>query len=244
MWTSRIDLMAGESHIKASSRRHRILKDGTEELGDFSDDDDAAESLARRIARLKREIEEAKEEHGKQKASGQTKQESASLDGEIESLSKALDNISRPDESSAPRSIPLTVSRAAGQEQQAPGETGASYIVTYAPSYEQTHALAKAADFDRRLVVLEKALGVGSAAMPEFDSNGLPRAIIPLLDTLHKQVTTLSDASTSIARQHQPKGAGINTGGREPRKVAPKCQGRSGGSGIDRRSASRRVGGF
>ncbi|KAK3341205.1 Dynamitin-domain-containing protein [Lasiosphaeria hispida] len=180
---------------KASSRRHRILKDGTEELGDFSDDDDA-ESLARRIARLKREIEEAKEEHGKQKASGQTKQESANLDGEIESLSKALDNISRLDESSAPRSIPLTVSQAAGQE-QAPGETGASYTVTYAPSYEQTHTLAKAADFDRRLVVLEKALGVGSAAMPEFDSNGLPRAIIPLLDTLHKQVTTLSDASTS-----------------------------------------------
>ncbi|KAK0731263.1 Dynamitin-domain-containing protein [Lasiosphaeris hirsuta] len=181
---------------KASSRRHRILKDGTEELGDFSDDDDA-ESLTRRVARLKREIEEAREEHGRQKNLEQTKHESANLNGQIESLSKALDDISRLNESLTPRSIPLTASRVAGQEKQAPEGTGASYTVTYAPSYEQTHALAKAADFDRRLAVLEKALGVGSAAMPEFDSNGLPRAIIPLLDTLHKQVTTLSEASTS-----------------------------------------------
>ena len=73
----------------------------------------------------------------------------------------------------------------------------ASYTVTYAPTYEQTHALAKAADFDCRLVILEKALGVGSVAMPEFDSNGLPRAIIPLLETLHRQISTLSEASTS-----------------------------------------------
>ena len=51
---------------KASSRRQRILQDGTEELGDLSDDDDD-ESLERRIARLKREVEEAKDEYAKRK---------------------------------------------------------------------------------------------------------------------------------------------------------------------------------
>jgi len=183
---------------KASSRRHRILENGTEELGDLSDDDDAG-NLARRIARLKREIEEAKEEYGKQKAtSPKTDAENAAQEDEIESLSKTLDEISRLDESSTPRSIPLPTS-ALGKEghKSEASEDFASYSVTYAPTYEQTHALAKAADFDHRLIVLERSLGVGSAAMPELDSNGLPRAIIPLLETLHMQVSTLSEASTA-----------------------------------------------
>lgn len=185
---------------KVSSRRHRVLEDGTEELGDLSDEDEAG-NLARKIARLKREIEEAKEEYGKQKAS-QTG--TAVEEGEIESLSKTLDELTRLDDSLAPRTIPTSGPRipgagtGAGIEQQDAEEAdgSASYTITYAPNYEQTHALATAADFDRRLVFLEKALGVGSAAMPEFDSNGLPRAIIPLVENLHKQISTLSEAST------------------------------------------------
>ncbi|KAK5657096.1 hypothetical protein OQA88_3624 [Cercophora sp. LCS_1] len=182
---------------KTSSRRRRILEDGTEELGDLSDDDDGG-NLARKLARLKREIEEAREEYGKQKAAGKSGAEE-DQDKEIESLSQALDEISRLDESLAPKSIALPASTAPRAEGQAAEATEglASYTVTYAPAYEQTHALAKAADFDQRLLLLEKALGVGSAAMPEFDSNGLPRAIIPLLETLHKQISTLSEASTA-----------------------------------------------
>ncbi|KAM7202173.1 Dynamitin domain containing protein [Rhypophila sp. PSN 637] len=191
---------------KVSSRRQRILEDGTEELGDLSDEDDA-ENLARKIARLKREIEEAKEAYGRQKAASDEAKASeataATSDGEIETLSKTLDELSRLDESLAPRTVTRTVTQVAGDtrgEQQAPVEPTegfASYTVTYAPTYEQTHALAKAADFDHRLVLLEKSLGVGSSAMPEFDSNGLPRAIIPILETLLKQVATLSEATPS-----------------------------------------------
>lgn len=193
---------------KASSRRQRVLEDGTEELGDLSDEDEA-ENLARKIARLKREIEEAKEEYGRQKAASDeakaATQATATTDREIESLSKTLDEIARLDESLVPRTVTRTVTRVVSDtsgEKQAPLEQHtegfASYTVTYAPTYEQTHALAKAADFDRRLAMLEKALGVGSSAMPEFDSNGLPRAIIPTLETLHKQVTTLSEAPSSV----------------------------------------------
>ncbi|KAK3394421.1 Dynamitin-domain-containing protein [Podospora didyma] len=194
------DRLSGKrKSYKASSRRRRILEDGTEELGDLSDEDDAS-NLARRIARLKREIEEAKEEYGKQQAStNQTEAEDDVQGEEIASLSKTLDEMSRLDDTLAPRTILTAVSRTAGLEEQGKvgGDELASYTITYAPTYEQTHALAKAADFDHRLVILEKALGVGSAAMPEFDSNGLPRAIIPLLENLHKQVSTLSEASTS-----------------------------------------------
>ncbi|KAK1755112.1 Dynamitin-domain-containing protein [Echria macrotheca] len=180
---------------KASSLRRRILDDGTEEIGDISDDEEG--NLGRRIARLKREMEEAKAEYGRQKAT--STKATADHEQDIESLSRTLDEISRLDDSLAPRFISVPAARAVGTEEPRAdtGDEFASYTVTYAPSYEQTHALAKAADFDRRLVLLEKALGVGSAAMPEFDSNGLPRAIIPLLETLHKQISTLSDASTA-----------------------------------------------
>ncbi|KAL2136258.1 hypothetical protein VTI74DRAFT_4691 [Chaetomium olivicolor] len=189
---------------KTSTRRHRILEDGTEELGDLSDEDDAG-NLARKIARLKREIEEAKAEYRKQKAAAEQPKDAGVAEDEIDSLSKALDEISKLEETPASRSIILPPPADFGGEAPGQPSDGASYTITYAPSYEQTHALAKAADFDRRLVLLEKALGVGSTAMPEFDSNGLPRAIIPLLEQLHKQISTLSEASVpsldSISRR-------------------------------------------
>ncbi|RYP74404.1 hypothetical protein DL771_003071 [Monosporascus sp. 5C6A] len=176
---------------KASSRRQRGLEDGTE-IGDLSDEEDG-ESLEKRIARLKREIEEAKEEYGKRKAEAQ--------DTDLVSLSRALDELSTKPEGGIP-STPRAERAAKDSKEETAEEStfqpnGATYTVTYAPSYEQSHALAKAADFDRRLVLLEQAIGITSSALPELESNGLPRAILPTLDTLQKQILTLSEASTS-----------------------------------------------
>ncbi|KAH6634098.1 Dynamitin-domain-containing protein [Chaetomium sp. MPI-SDFR-AT-0129] len=204
-FSDRLD--AKRKSYKTSTRRHRILEDGTEELGDFSDEDDA-EGLARKIARLKREIEEVKEEYGKERAvSVEDKggDEGEAQEGEIEALSKVLDELSIADQSLVSRAIPADPAGDLGRSQPQITPKGISYTITYAPNYEQTHALAKAADFDARLVVLEKALGIGSAAMPEFGSNGLPRAVVPLLENLHRQITTLSEASVpsldSISRR-------------------------------------------
>ena len=195
---------------KASSRRHRILENGVEELGDLSDEDEG-ESLARKIARLKREIEEAKEEYGKQKAQQPTDEtppdEEADQEEELSSLSQVLDEISKHNEDLAQGLgfRPLRVGPTPGKEAKedtAQGESvaaegSATYTVTYAPTYEQTHALAKAADFDQRLALLEKAIGIGSSALPELNSNGLPRAIVPTLEKLQKQLSTLAGASSS-----------------------------------------------
>lgn len=190
---------------KASSRRQRILDDGTEELGDLSDEDES-ESLARKIARLKREIEEAKEEYGKQKATAkEPATEGANQEDELTSLSQVLDEISKHPEDLAQglgfRPARISSKPAQGPTEAPQGELGnvdsATYTVTYAPSYEQTHALAKAADFDRRLALLEKSIGIGSSALPELNSSGMPRAIVPTLKTLQKQVLTLSEASSS-----------------------------------------------
>ncbi|KAK6088267.1 dynactin subunit [Seiridium cupressi] len=179
---------------KASSRRQRILEDGTLEIGDVSDEEDG-ESLERKLARLKREIEEAKEEYSRQKS--EASNAAPIRDQDFTSLSKALDAMSV--ETSGTKSFKqaptITVpGRVAGSSDVI---DGATYTVTYAPDYEQSHALAKAADFDRRLVQLEKAIGVTAAAMPGLDGDRLPGAVVPTLDHLQKQLTVLSDASTS-----------------------------------------------
>jgi nuclear migration protein JNM1 len=184
---------------KASSRRRRVLEDGTEEYGEQTDidedddgDDDGSEGLTRKLARLRRELEEAKEELGKQQKAGGTAPKD---EAQLASLSQALDEMAKSSEAAT---LPLRAAyRPPAQEQAQAADDAATYTITYAPNYEQTHALAKAADFDRRLVMLERALGIGSSAMPELEANGLPRAVLPTLSALQKQISTLSDASTS-----------------------------------------------
>jgi nuclear migration protein JNM1 len=183
---------------RASSRRHRILKDGTAEIGDLSDEEDG-ETVERKIARLKREIQEVKEEYGKKRA--ESTDAPSQHDTELVTLSQALQELStHPEEelSSRIRSARPTREPAGLQEGESlPSAENATYTVTYAPSYEQSHALAKAADFDWRLTLLEKAIGVSSTATPELEGNRLPRAIMPTLETLRNQILTLSEASTS-----------------------------------------------
>ncbi|KAK7419325.1 hypothetical protein QQZ08_010908 [Neonectria magnoliae] len=183
---------------KASSRRQRILQDGTEELGDLSDDDDD-ESLERRIARLQREVALAKDEYAKRKTTPGTDSDDATTNDErLVALSQVLDEISKPAIARyAPQlSTPRLESSQEESSELPPGDN-ATYTVTYAPTYEQSHALAKAADFDRRLLMLEKGLGISSTLMPEADSNGLPRAILPTIDSMNKQISTLAQASTA-----------------------------------------------
>ncbi|KAF7544216.1 hypothetical protein G7Z17_g10136 [Cylindrodendrum hubeiense] len=184
---------------KASSRRQRILQDGTEELGDLSDDDDA-ESLERRIARLQREVALAKDEYAKRKAATSNKDgdDSATNDERLVALSQVLDEISKPAGARiAPHALKPRPDSSQEESSEIPLGDNATYTVTYAPTYEQSHALAKAADFDRRLLMLEKGLGISSSLMPEADASGLPRAILPTIDSMNKQITTLAQASTA-----------------------------------------------
>jgi nuclear migration protein JNM1 len=183
---------------RTSSRRQRVLEDGTEQIGDLSDEEHD-ESLERKIARLRREIEEAKEEYGRQKAQAPD-QTATAQEPDFATLSKALDEISVvPKGSSTIRPSPAPAAPAAPKEHGGLPDTvdNATYTVTYAPDYEQSHALAKTADFDRRLDQLEKAIGVTAANMPGLDGDRLPRAVVPTLDALQRQLTVLSEASTS-----------------------------------------------
>ncbi|KAM3503890.1 hypothetical protein MY10362_003921 [Beauveria mimosiformis] len=174
---------------KASSRRQRILQDGTTELGDLSDDDDE-ESLERRIARLTREVQEAKDEYATLKGSPDAQE-----DTRLQSLSDLLASMSlRGAVTRETATANTTTADESATEEEIGGPT---YTITYAPTYEQTHALAKAADFDRRLLALEKGLGISLSVSAEAGEGGLPRAILPTLDNMDKQIATLAQASTA-----------------------------------------------
>ncbi|KAH8151332.1 uncharacterized protein LAJ45_04534 [Morchella importuna] len=78
-----------------------------------------------------------------------------------------------------------------------PAAHTASYTITYAPTFKHTHALAKAADFDTRLTVLEKCIGMPTSALSD-PSRTLPTSsIIPTLDELSRQMSVLTSSSTS-----------------------------------------------
>lgn len=197
---------------KASSRRQQKREDGTEVLGDISDEEDG-ESLDRKLARLRREIEEVKEEFGrrnyeKQKSNGKP-DDANDLAGEDEAatLSKMLDSISISHRSTnGGAGARLAKSLISGIKSSEPPQTttiphkdrdAATYTITYAPDYEQSHTFATAADFDSRLTLLEKALGITSTGIPAVDSKGVPIAVLPTLDRLQRQVTVITEASPS-----------------------------------------------
>lgn len=80
-----------------------------------------------------------------------------------------------------------------------PQTTGltASYTVTYSPAFKKSHALAKAADFDTRLTVLEKVLGMSASALANPDRPLPSSAMIASLDELSRQMSVLTNSSTS-----------------------------------------------
>jgi len=77
------------------------------------------------------------------------------------------------------------------------GGSTTTYPVTYAPTFKQSHALAKAADFDKRLTVLEKVLGMSASSTLNIDRELPNSAIVPTLDELSRQMSVLTASSTS-----------------------------------------------
>jgi nuclear migration protein JNM1 len=163
--------------------------------------------LERKLARLKREIEEVKEEYGRRQAEkkGAVGEDAGKdLGPDVTALSKMLDGISVTSAATAASASAKfakdlgTGIKANGPPQSSQG-TGdpATYTVTYAPTYQQSHALAKAADFDGRLALLEKALGINPAELPSINGSSTAKAILPTLDTLQRQISVISESTPS-----------------------------------------------
>ncbi|ERS99835.1 dynactin 2 [Sporothrix schenckii 1099-18] len=210
-FSDRVDGKRKSYRTATSARRRRRQQQAV--LGDVSDDDgegnengddddedsDSPDGLERKIARLKREVEEAKLAYNRQKAEAAAAKANAKgaapgteAGRDLDSLSQALDDIARlADEHAAT----TTRSLAPGPPTTAPAESASSPSPSPsapAPSAAGAHALAQTADFDRRLVLLERSIGIEGG-----DGAGLPRAILPTLDALQRQIGTLADASTA-----------------------------------------------
>lgn len=200
------------TRISSKRRQYRATaKTGPETLDSsdprsLSDYDD--ESLERKVTRLRREILEVKEIFEKKKSSkkGDSAELSLERDGSWDALNDILDDVHKAPIYSAASKIvhtinptPRLVHGSKGDQKVEPTEQNLelpSYTVTYAPTYQQSHALAKAADFDARLSLVETLLGVETIHLPTQDRPSYA-AILPTLDNLERQISTLSSSTNS-----------------------------------------------
>ncbi|KAJ5168157.1 uncharacterized protein N7482_003751 [Penicillium canariense] len=199
-------------------RRRRRREDGTEEVGDLSDSED--ESLERRLARLRREVEDLKVQMANQSRSGQNEAEKAqatsaadkpgekALGDGVAELSRALDNLhasSRGGQSSSySAAAVLTRKLETGPQSssgpgadtlkaQSPEKGSATTAVTPVPSTAPAAGLlSHAAAFEGRLALLEASMGISSSSNP-FIGDGISEpALQPVLPALDQMTSRLS----------------------------------------------------
>ncbi|OAT05942.1 hypothetical protein BDBG_02245 [Blastomyces gilchristii SLH14081] len=218
---------------KAMSRRRQRREDGTEILGDVSDEED--ESLERKLARLRREAEELKEELATRKAAQRDTQTTTGagdsaegdhqhqddLDNGVLELSRALDSLHT---SSRGGAGPMTAEEILSQK------LGGSIPPTVHAAKQRNELLhgpqsnipagllSNAAAFDARLTLLEAALGIPNTPIPHSaDDSAGPQPILPTLNHLTVQLSTLSSTLTGPSasipgpQSHQPQPTTVTT---------------------------------
>ncbi|OJJ40446.1 hypothetical protein ASPWEDRAFT_100100 [Aspergillus wentii DTO 134E9] len=184
---------------RSKSRRRRRRDDGLE-VGDLSDSED--ESLERKLARLRREVEELKDELATRQAGPEefneapTEDKQALGDGVTE-LSRALDNLH-----ASSRSTPGAHSAAAALSQKLASDTAGQPERPDGPNEVKAETspssgvLAHAAAFDGRLALIEAAMGMSSSSNP-FIADGISepalQPVLPALDDLTSRLSTLTN---------------------------------------------------
>ena len=197
---------------RSSSRKRK--KDGPEPNGlingveNSSDEED--ESLERKLARLRREVAEVKEEYARNREQELDRAQSSKDEEEsLDTLSQVLDSIAPSPATgangAATRLVKKLQSASIRQEASTDGTEARNlqqngddsrYTISYAPKYQEDHTLAKVSDFDSRLALLESALGIDAIPLPTQEGTAA-KAVLPSLDQLDRQLTTLSACSES-----------------------------------------------
>lgn len=76
-------------------------------------------------------------------------------------------------------------------------QSDTAYTLGYAPSNSRDHTLARIADFDTRLTLLETILGADSIPLATQERPDV-KPILPNLESLQRQVSVVSDSSDSF----------------------------------------------
>lgn len=195
-----------------SRRRRRRREDGLEEVGDLSDSED--ESMERRLARLRREVEDLKVEMANKSSaaeSGNTttqgisasENSGESLGDGVAELSRALDNLHASRSAAGPsHSAAALLSQKLGHETRSAdpktqSSNDASNAASAMPASTATSAgmLSHAAAFDGRLALLESSMGLSISSNP-FVVDGINQStshpVLPALDQLTSRLSALT----------------------------------------------------
>lgn len=195
-----------------TSHRQRLdgsfVEDDDDRYGDFSDEED--ETLDRRLARLKREIEEIKIEL----ESPQTKDEAGTENQkqepqtaettvvDVSKLSEALDSIYSQRHGGS-KDAQTELALLLDDKSQMNGVPATEDVSKIPPDIDpqMAKALLKTAEFESRLTFLEAALGLTGSNIP--DQGALAsKPIIPSLDALDRQIQIISNAPNSLDSVH------------------------------------------
>ena len=170
--------------------------------------DDEEESLERKLARIRKEVEEVKSEFERRKeGAGDSKPHPNDESDSIENISQVLEGVGPVTSdvektaarrlmkalSSASRTNGAAEDRESKQPTQSNG-TGSAFTINYTPHYQEGNTLAKVSDFDSRLALIETALGLGATPLPTQDGS-TTRAMIPTLNSLDRQLETLATST-------------------------------------------------
>lgn len=173
----------------------------------MSDEDE--ESLERKVARLRQEVTEVKSEFERRKtreANGEAKPQLDEVDT-LKALSRALDGTDTSNSegaasrivkkiSAASRTYDTSKARLSMTEPLDPSPDSAASTIIQTPIHQSAPLLSKVADFSARIAFLETALGISTLPLPAQDRPP-PKAIFPLLDSLDRQIATLSLSTES-----------------------------------------------
>ena len=191
--------------FKDSSRRGPEKYLANTEYTDLSEEDE--ESLAKRIARLRQEAAEIKGEVDRRKALGKRDLSTDAAHEEDESLDALQDVLSGASEAITPgaaKAFTSKLSTDSKSHQVTKGNEGFELpensqefpTSTSGQSYQQTHTLSRIADFDDRLALLEKALGLDTIPLPSQETLST-YTVLPTLDKLDKQISAISSTTNS-----------------------------------------------
>lgn len=198
------------SYVVPNRRRRRVdgsyAPDVDLAYGDFSDEED--ETIDRRFARLKRDLEElrmevetgpskvVKERDGKYVVEPDTTETTAE---DVSKLSEALDLI-YPQRLAGAKNTQADFLSRLEKSQQVDGyatkpRDASKEITDIEPQLSQ--ALLKTAEFEARLAGLEAALGLTGSNLVDQGASA-PKPIIPLLNALDRQVQIITTGTSSL----------------------------------------------
>ena len=190
---------------KESGKRGRP-KD-TVGVGAETSSDEDENSLEKKLARLRREVAEIKAafERKKTKEKSATQPTTAADGKSLEDVEQTLNSMdsqgSRTENGAASRLV-KSLSDATKQHSvstEGPGhesQPDSLYTFNYIPNYGKEHAIAKVAEFDARLSLLESALGIDKIALPT-QPEPQAKAVLPTLANIDRQISMVSNSTDS-----------------------------------------------